>query len=347
MRLMKVAVISGLSVCIGSYAGIEYERSKWKRRENLISSRLGVGGSEDGSPESASSNVLGSSQLWCHHFLPSAVSVVEASSQVPSTPLSSRTDLLFPSQTPGNNKLQRASEIMRHGYPSSDQLKHYDNYVLMYDRRNRNAYWVFEHLTPAQLDRDKKQSDRTKSVFLEDASVHPYFRSTNGDYKNSGYDRGHLAAAGNHRHSQEYMNQTFHLTNISPQVGKGFNRDIWNDLEKYVRSVGRKSRNLYVCTGPLYLPRKDPYDGKQYVKYEVIGKNNVAVPTHFFKVLLIEDNQGEFELQSFVLPNQEIPNGTKLRNFLVPIDSIERAAGFLLFDRLPKEKLRSINGKKI
>ena len=39
------------------------------------------------------------------------------------------------------------------------------------------------------------------------------------------------------------------------QVGAGFNRGIWNELEKYVRSIARKNRNTYVCTGPLYLPR--------------------------------------------------------------------------------------------
>ncbi len=29
-------------------------------------------------------------------------------------------------------------------------------------------------------------------------------------------------------------------------------------------------------------------DGKNYVKYQVLGKNNVAVPTHFFKVMVGE-----------------------------------------------------------
>ena len=29
-------------------------------------------------------------------------------------------------------------------------------------------------------------------------------------------------------------------------------------------------------------------DDKNYVKYQVIGTNNVAVPTHFFKVLVGE-----------------------------------------------------------
>ncbi|VDQ15142.1 unnamed protein product [Trichobilharzia regenti] len=43
------------------------------------------------------------------------------------------------------------------------------------------------------------------------------FRSTNDDYLHSGYDRGHLAAAGNHRLSHTAMSQTFILSNIAPQ----------------------------------------------------------------------------------------------------------------------------------
>lgn len=55
-------------------------------------------------------------------------------------------------------------------------------------------------------------------------------RSTNNDYKGSGYDRGHLAAAGNHMWSQKAMDQTFVLSNICPQVSPIITiiKDIWN-----------------------------------------------------------------------------------------------------------------------
>lgn len=48
---------------------------------------------------------------------------------------------------------------------------------------------------------------------------------------------------------------------------------------------------MYVVTGPLYLPNLVE-NGRKYVKYEVIGSNDVAVPTHFFKVILMEKNNG-------------------------------------------------------
>lgn len=242
-------------------------------------------------------------------------------------------------------KGERINEIIRHhGYPASDTIRVYDNYVLSYDRRNRTANWVMEHLNPALLDHPgSKFVDRSKCEFKEDPQVHSYFRSSNQDYLHSGFDRGHLAAAGNHKVSQDIIDQTFYLSNISPQVGKGFNRDAWNNLERYVRYRAKRSKNLWVCTGPLYLPRKDPSDGKLYIKYQVIGPNNVSVPTHFFKALIVENVDGSIDLESYVMANQVLDSSIPMRSYQVPLESVERAAGFLIFSQVPKSVFKSIN----
>ncbi|XP_053201688.1 endonuclease G, mitochondrial-like [Panonychus citri] len=253
-------------------------------------------------------------------------------------------DLLLPSNQikpiPGENTTSRVSTIMKHGYPSFDSVRTYRNFVLSYDRRLRSANWVFEHLTPNSLEKNNSVS-RKNCDFFEDQSIHPTFRARNTDFKSSGYDRGHLAPAGNYRSIQEEGCQTFILSNISPQVGVGFNRGVWNNLEKYVRYRARRSKNLWSVTGPLYLPRVE--GGKKYVKYEVIGDRDVAVPTHFFKVLLIENETGEYELESYVIQNKAMDDNIPLKAFQVPIDSIERSAGFILFEKVPKNLLKSIN----
>ncbi|KAK5650180.1 hypothetical protein RI129_001209 [Pyrocoelia pectoralis] len=243
------------------------------------------------------------------------------------------------------NNQSRISEIMKYGFPSLDNVRSFDDYVLSYDRRTRVAHWVFEHLTKENI-KFNESVDRSKCEFQPDESIHPYFRSENTDYKGSGYDRGHLAAAGNHKSSQKCVEQTFVLSNMAPQVGVGFNRHSWNRLEKYVRKISKLHNNVYCCTGPLYLPRREP-DGKNYVKYEVIGANHVAVPTHFFKVILFETTKGFLELEAYVMPNQVIEDSTPLSSFQVPPDSIERAAGLLFFDNIAKTKISKINGKKI
>merc|ERR1711872_858886 len=82
-------------------------------------------------------------------------------------------------------------------------------------------------------------------------------------------------------------------------------------------------------------------------KYEVIGSNHVSVPTHFFKVLVGETVDQQLHLEAYVLPNQVIPDETPLDNFRVPVDSVERAAGLIFFDRLSHGKLTTMNGKKV
>ena len=239
----------------------------------------------------------------------------------------------------------RVSEIMKYGFPGLDHVRSYEDFVLSYDRRNRVAHWVFEHLTKERLQYNSEVS-RSKCEFKPDSSIHSFFRSENSDYKGSGYDRGHLAAAGNHKSHQRHIEQTFFLTNMAPQVGVGFNRDSWNRLEKYVRNLTKVYKNVYVCTGPLYLPKKEA-DGKKYVRYEVIGANHVAVPTHFYKVVVAETHDSKLEMEAFVMPNSPIADNTPLTNFLVPPESVERAAGLLFFDKISRDKLSKINGKKI
>ncbi|CAG2170084.1 unnamed protein product [Oppiella nova] len=250
----------------------------------------------------------------------------------------------WPSKSTGTSG-GRLDIIARHGFPALDTIRVFDNFILAYDRRHRTAHWVLEHMSREHLDADHPY-DRSGIEFFEDHVVHDYWRSTNQDYHRSGYDRGHLAAAGNHRRDRALIAQTFILSNIAPQVGKGFNRDVWNRLEKYVRWRARRSDNLWVCTGPLYLPAREPRDGKLYVKYEVIGRNHVSVPTHFFKVVVWE-TAGAYDMEAYVLPNQAVDDRTALESFRVPIDTVERAAGLLFFQRIPRHEFRSINGKSV
>lgn len=87
-------------------------------------------------------------------------------------------------------------------------------------------------------------------------------------------------------------------------------------------------------------------NGKKYVKYEVIGNQDVSVPTHFFKVILIETKDGAYELESYVIQNRAMDDNITLEAFQVPIESIERSAGFIIFDKIPRKSLRSINDNK-
>jgi len=233
----------------------------------------------------------------------------------------------------------RSSEIMRFGFPGFENVKAKDDYVLSYNRRLRLANWVAEHLTASDL--YNRDLDRGQCEFVGDPSVHPLFATTNADYRRSGYDRGHLAAAANHRSSQNSMCATFFLSNMSPQVGSGFNRDAWEHLEKYSRHLTKLYKNVYVVTGPLFLPKLET-DNQLYVKYKVIGQNRIAVPTHYFKVILGETKNNQLELQAYILPNQPIDERTPLHKFQVLVETIERASGLIFFDKAPRYAINQI-----
>lgn len=228
----------------------------------------------------------------------------------------------------------------KYGLPSKDNLRLFNDYILSYDRRLRAPAWVLEHLTAEKLE-DKSLTDRNRSNFVEDLAIHEYFRAKNADFTNSGYDRGHMAAAGNHKNSQDDLDQTFAYSNISPQKPQ-FNRGGWEKLERYVRYMAKRSRNLYVVTGPLYLPLK-ARDGNLYVTYRVLGNDHVSVPTHYFKVILYETKQDRLVMEAFLMPNEDnLNDSTPINDYRVPIDRldvIERASGVIFFDQLVRDKV--------
>lgn len=208
--------------------------------------------------------------------------------------------------------------------PTDISLINRSCYSLSYDARTKNPSWVSECLTKENL---KGNTDRTNCKFKEDSSIPEIFRATLADYKSSGFDRGHLAPAANHKASLTEMEDTFFLSNMSPQHPQ-FNRGYWAKLEKYVRDLTKDYERVQVVTGALYLPQEES-DGKKYVKYEVIGKNNVAVPTHFFKVLFLEKPSGRIETQAYILPNVPIAANKSLTDFATTLQKVEHVAGIL------------------
>lgn len=240
------------------------------------------------------------------------------------------------------------SGVFEYGFPGPvADLATRSALVSSFDRRLRNPHWVAEHITPASL--AQKGGDRKHSNFLEDDAVPDKFRARLKDYFRSGYDRGHQVPAADAKWSQGAMDETFYLTNMCPQVGEGFNRDYWAHFEDFCRRLTTRYPSVRVVTGPLYLPKRDPVDNKWYVRYEVIGNPpNVAVPTHFYKVIFAEEDptapggKGPVAIGAFVLPNAPIPNEKPITDFEVPVEAVERASGLEFASKLPAARRRRL-----
>ncbi|KAK5127939.1 hypothetical protein LTR85_005056 [Meristemomyces frigidus] len=235
------------------------------------------------------------------------------------------------------------SGVFQYGFPGPvSDLRSACSLTSAFDRARRNPHWVAEHITPASL--LIRNGDRRHSYFAEDINIPEKFRAKLTDYARSGYDRGHQVPAADAKWSQEAMDSTFALSNMCPQVGEGFNRDYWAHFEDFCRRLTSFYPSVRVVTGPLYLPKREA-DGKWRVSYEVIGHPpNVAVPTHFYKVIFAEDGKmgGNVSLGAFVLPNAVIANDKPLQDFEVPVEAVERASGLEFAGLLPPARRKRL-----
>lgn len=100
--------------------------------------------------------------------------------------------------------------------------------------------------------------------------------ATHDDYKNSGYDRGHLCPAADRSFMIGAMRQTFSTANIAPQV-PALNRGAWLATERWCRDAAVLFDSVCVLAVPLWLDRDTIR----------IGVHGIAVPHAFFKVAYI------------------------------------------------------------
>jgi endonuclease G len=196
-------------------------------------------------------------------------------------------------------------------HATNAQIVVHQAYTLQYDEAHEQAAWVLYRITEEQLNRSVDRSDD----FRSDPGV-ATGSATLGDYRGSGYDRGHMAPAAAMAWSPEAMSESFFLSNMSPQ-DPGFNRGIWRLLEQAVRDFARLHGELFVVTGPV-LTEDLP----------TIGSNGISIPQLYYKVLI--DIQGpDVGGIAFVLPNES--SDGPLTSFAVSIDAVEDLTGLNFF----------------
>ena len=195
-------------------------------------------------------------------------------------------------------------------------------YALAYNPETRTPDWVIEHLP---LDWLKDNASRKNNFHDDTAPVIGADGPHSKDYANSKFDRGHQAPAGDFKFSQDMTDDSFSMTNMAPQVGIGFNRNIWKDLETRVRGWvlcgGRP--DLYVVTGPIFG------DDEKWIPS---GARRVRVPEAFFKVIYDPANKRALGM---LLPNQKL-DSADLPSYAVPVSEIEERTGIVFFTSMPK-----------
>ena len=119
------------------------------------------------------------------------------------------------------------------GYPlasTCDYIRSYTGFDLGYNEKYEQASWVAYVLTREEV--ESGMINRTDN-FRVDTSISTGSANL-ADYRGSGYDRGHLAPAGDMKWNATAMSESFLMSNMSPQT-PSFNRGIWRSLESRVR----------------------------------------------------------------------------------------------------------------
>jgi endonuclease G len=211
--------------------------------------------------------------------------------------------------------------------PSSTSNDVYSNdaYSFSYKENFEQAEWVAYELNK----RDLSRAVYKRPYFNQDKAV----KTKSADwrnFKNSGYNKGHLCPAADRKSSYEMYELTFLTSNASPQL-YDFNAGIWNRLEQKTRYWSERYDGIYVITG-----------GVLENGLKTIGKEEVAVPNCFYKIILTKDRSN---MIGFLIPHKE--SNKPLYNFIVPVNDIEKMTGIDFFKDLPDDvenRLEANNG---
>ena len=229
------------------------------------------------------------------------------------------------------SQLKTSSDILNYNLPKdryfipttkNGTLVHHKHYSLSYDESAEQSEWVAYFLTKSSL--QAKNVPRAKR-FNRDPLV-PTESASHGDYIRSGYDRGHLVPAADMAFSQTAMNETFYMSNISPQL-RQFNGAVWRELEESVRDWAYKYEALYVISGPIYGDSQ-----------KTIGNAKVRVPEAYFKVLLDLESK-EKKAIAFRLDNKV--SYLPLTDYMITIDELEDQTGFDFYGNLLEDDIEN------
>jgi endonuclease G len=236
-------------------------------------------------------------------------------------------DVVNKTETTVQDQYYSSNDVKSNAEPSPDfdyrpssttkQIINHNYYTLSYNEKYEQAEWVAYELKQEYLTKNRFK----RPLFIKDPNV----GTSSADWKNykkSGYDKGHLCPAADMDFSKEAFKETFFTSNISPQLHV-FNNGVWKRLEEKTRYWAVKYDGIYVVTG-----------GVLNTSLKTIGREKVAVPKYFYKILM-DDTNGKYRMIAFMIPNEKSDN--PLYSFVVSVDRLEKITGIDFFPKLDNE----------
>jgi endonuclease G, mitochondrial len=130
------------------------------------------------------------------------------------------------------------------------EVLRYLEFALSHSSEHKQAYWVAYTLDSAELEIPMKRINPFKSDPHAAGN-----KATLSDYSKSGYDRGHLSRAMYNKRNERAYRESYYLSNISPQIGKGFNQTggLWYKAEDLEMELAKQHKVIYAISGPVFF----------------------------------------------------------------------------------------------
>lgn len=199
-------------------------------------------------------------------------------------------------------------------------------FVVSYDTIRKTPRWVSWRLDTSWLGTATRASSFRRDAQLPTTAG----QARDEDFRNSGFERGHLCPSADRTTTDPDNDATFVFTNVVPQT-RASNGGTWATLEDEARDQARLGKTVFLVAGPVFG-----------VTSQFIGAG-VPVPTATFKVAVIVD--GPVGLVPSVTTSTRVigvlvPNTTSVsgswRAFRVSVRSIEQATGFDFLSDVPR-----------
>ena len=224
----------------------------------------------------------------------------------------------------------------------NEQLMYQGGYVFAHDSDLLTSIWTSYRLDGDDIEGAAGQ-DRV-NCFRRDPRLSHSEGATPADYDEPTFDQGHMTNDADLKDDVIEQVNTYVMSNMSPQHCK-FNRGIWLSLEHLTRiwANNNKYGSIHVTSGAVF--NRDESSGRDAdddaTRMESRnGNERVAVPSHYYKVILRQDESG-WKSVAFLLDHTNDDHGSKWNDVkpdvlaaIVPISEIEELASITLHPAL-------------
>lgn len=215
------------------------------------------------------------------------------------------------------------------------------NYSVAYSAEKCHSRWVAYRFDATMAQRN---------VGRKDYSIRPQYprdplcsATPRSDASFSGHDHGHLCASADRLCSRESNDQTFYMSNMSPQIGS-FNQRYWTKYEGFVQDLGRacaSDRNGYRWADTLYVVKGGTIGEGLTIGSITVDKCRMPVPKYYYIALLKVKNR-VYSSIAFWVEHREYDPALTLGNaeaevmaHAISVDELERRTGIDFFCNLP------------